>query len=175
MPVRPTHLLKTAVALAFGIAAAQASAQYSTPMRDVENPDRTPFLLQASGSLDTPYVNGFVQFTLNNGKRYFLEYVSLICTTPSAADSFTTPYLVVTQNVGSNSTVGYSLVPFYMVRLGAAPFGGYNWAGSAMVKLFSDSGSFGAPTGNGVQFNVFHTDNSVRATCTGLISGHTLP
>jgi len=175
MTIRPARLIKLAAALALGFAATQASAQFSSPMRDVENPDRTPFVLSATGALDTPYVNGFIQFTLTNGKRYFLEYVTLTCTTPSAGDSFTTPYLVVTQNTSTTSTVGYSVVPFYMVRLGAAPFGGYVWAGSAMVKLFSDSGSFGAPTGNGVQFNVFHTDNSVRATCNGLISGHTLP
>jgi len=153
--------------------AGPASAQFSTPMRDVENPDRAPFMASASGNLEAPFVNGFLFFPTAAGRRYFLDYVSLNCTTPNAGDVFTQVLLGTRQNI-TNGSIGYVAPAIVLERRGPAPFGGTIWSGTASVKMFSDPDAFTAGGGTSISMNIFHTDTSSRATCSGFVYGHSL-
>ena len=164
-----THALTALLALAAG----SASAQFSTPMRDVENSDRSPFMLNASGSIEAPFANGFLFFPTPTGRRYFIDYVSLTCTTPNAGDTLTQVLLGVRQNT-ANGTVANTMPAIAMERRGAAPISGTLWSGAANVKMFSDPDQNTAGGGTNISMNVFHTDTSSRAQCSAFIYGHTL-
>lgn len=173
MMCRPTlaHALTALLALAAG----SASAQYSTPMRDVENPDRSPFMLNASGSFEPPFVNTFLFFPTPTGRRYFIDYVALTCTTPNAADTFTQVLLRVHQNIVNNPLgIAYTLPAIAMERRGAAPGGGTTWSFAANVKMFSDPDQMTPGGGTNISMNIFHTDASSRAQCNAFMSGHSL-
>ena len=145
-------------------------AQYSTPIRDVENPDRSIFMQNGNATIAPPFLNGFIFFSTPTGKRYFLEQVSLTCTTPSASDVFVQAAVNTTSvTLGG---VGGPNIP--MERRGSAPFGGYVWSGSLMVRMYSDTDGFTAGGGSGISFNIFHTDTTVTANCFGFVSGHSL-
>lgn len=174
MSLKSTCLAATGLIL--GAAALSAQAQYSTPMRDVENPDRAPYVQYATASLPTPYLNGFASFPTPVGKRYVIDYVAVSCSTPSASDSFPQVYATVTKIVSANQTNGYSFPA--VVKLephGSAVFGGgYLWQGAAQVRLVSDASPFDANGGTGIVLNIFHTDTTVAANCSATVSGHTL-
>lgn len=172
MTVRP-FLLPGAVLAMACLAAPQAGAQYASPMRDVENPDRFPFMASASGRLEPPFVNGFVQFATPLGRRYILEQVSLQCTTPSATDQITTVTLSTQLNQGNVST-GYGAPAVQMTRRGPAAFGGYSWTGHALVKMYADPDTFSADGGKAISLNIFHTESNVLVTCSGLVTGHSV-
>lgn len=164
------HVLLATLALAAGA----AQAQFSSPMRDVENPDRFTYQERGSVQIQQPYLNGFINFPTPAGKRYVIEYVSLTCSTPSAADAFPQVHLNVLRTLGPSSTTTHSAPVVEMRRGGAAPFSGYVWTGSAQVKLFGDPNPFEPTGGNGIYLNIFHTDTSGTASCSALISGHTI-
>lgn len=167
-------LLGGLLALSMG-AAAPAYAQFSTPMRDVENPDRSPFMISSFSTLMPPFVNGFVQFATPLGKRYFIEYATLTCTTPSAADQITQAVLSVQQQTSATSSAGFGGPVLQMTRRGPAPFGGYIWAGAAELKMFSDPAIGTTDGGSAISFNIYRTDSTLNVNCSGLITGHTLP
>lgn len=163
---------------AFGLmlagSAGSGLAQYSTPMRDVENPDRFPYQERGAGSISVGFLNTFITFPTPTGKRYILEYVSVDCTTPSASDTFPAAYLSVTKILSPSSTQSYPVTNIAMERRGPVGFGGYSWAGSAQLKAYSDYNPFASGGGNGIFLNIFHTDTSVGANCTGVVTGHTI-
>jgi len=165
----PAHVLTAVLALAAG----SASAQYSTPMRDVENPDRSPFMLNTSGNIEAPFANGFLFFPTPTGRRYFIDYVSLTCTTSNAGDTLTQVLLGVRQNT-ANGTIANITPAIAMERRGAGPISGTIWSGAANVKMFSDPDLNTAGGGTNISMNVFHTDSSSRAQCSAFIYGHTL-
>jgi len=168
------RFLSPAIAALLALASVPAWAQFSTPMRDVENPDRSPYMAAVSGNLEAPFVNGFLFFPTASGKRYFIEYVSLTCTTPNAGDSFTQVFLGARQNV-TNGSLGYATPAIVLERRGPAAFGGTIWSGSANLKMFSDPDNFTPGGGTSISMNIFHTDPSSRAVCSGFVSGHSLP
>lgn len=155
------------------LVAPHAGAQYATPMRDVENPDRFPYMVSASGSLESPFVNGFVQFATPAGRRYIIEQVSLQCTTPSATDQITTVTVNTRLNQG-NVAIGYGAPAIQMSRRGPAPFGGFVWSGHALVKMYADPDSFTPDGGRAISMNVFHTESNVTVACNGLVTGHSV-
>lgn len=167
------RLAPCALLVLASLAATHAGAQYASPMRDVENPDRFPFMVNASGSLEAPFVNGFVQFATPLGRRYVVEQVSLSCTTPSATDQITSASLS-TRITQGNTSFGYSAPVLQMQRRGAAPFGGYVWTGHALVRMYSDPDTFSADGGKAISLNVFHTESNVTVSCSGFVSGHTV-
>lgn len=170
----PTSRYAWLAAASIATVAVPSLAQYSTPMRDVENPDRSAFMVNANGSLEPPFVNGFVQVPTPAGKRYFIEYVTLNCTLNSTSDSITQVLLSTRQNI-SNGSLGFSSAPLALERRGNAAFGGVSWTGSAMVKMFSDPDVFTAGGGTAITFNVFHSESASRGSCSAFVSGHTLP
>lgn len=167
------RLAPCALLVLASLAATPASAQYAAPMRDVENPDRFPFMANASGSLESPFVNGFVQFATPLGRRYVIEQVSLSCTTPSASDQITSVSLSTRLNQG-NISIGYSAPVLQMSRRGAAPFGGFVWTGHALVKMVSDPDTFSPDGGKAISLNIFHTESNVTVSCNGFVGGHTV-
>lgn len=160
-------------ALVLAAAASSASAQYSTPMRDVENPDRSAFQINASGVLDPPFVNGFVFVPTPLGKRYFIEYITMSCAL-TATDTITQVFIGTRQSVTTGS-LGFSSHGLVLTRRGPGPFGGTIWTGSAAVKLYSDPDNFSTDGGTNISFNVFHTEAASRGSCSVYVSGHTLP
>ncbi len=73
-------------------AAAPASAQRTNPPVDP-----LPYAETAFGTLNMPYVNGFIFFPTPKGHRYVIEQASMTCTTASNADVFTLVALSVTK------------------------------------------------------------------------------
>jgi hypothetical protein len=161
-----------AAALLAALLATPAFAQYSTPMHDVENPDHFVFMQNASVEIDPPFVNNFMFFPTAAGKRYFLQELSMICTTASTTDVMTQVYLVLNQKTTAGN-VGISGPALNMVKTGPAFGGGSVWAGSMQLNAFSDPD--GTPTGGQTIFlNIFHTESQNIVDCNGYVSGHTL-
>ena len=174
--MKRTHLTALAAILVSLASATNALAQtpYSTPMRDVENPDRSPFMLSGSSSIPTGYANTFITLPTPVGKRYFVDNASVTCTTPSTADVITVAYVTVVQNTSSTSSAGYAF-PISLERRGAAAFGGLLWIGSVTgLRLYADPALASTTGGNNIYFNVFHSDGSVAASCSGTVAGHTI-
>jgi hypothetical protein len=172
MRLMPT--LRPALLAALALLAGAAQAQFSSPMRNVENPDRFPYMERGSTTINVNVVNNFIRFPTPAGKRYIIEYVSVNCTSPSATDSFPQVFVQVARLTGPNSvsTLQTNAVP--MERRGPAPFGGFIYAGSANVKLYADALPFDPTGGDGIVLNIFRSDFSVSPTCSALVSGHTL-
>jgi hypothetical protein len=163
-----------ALGLILAGASGSALAQYSSPVRNVENPDRFPYQETASATMPTPFLNGFASFPTPTGKRYIIEFASLVCTTPSASDTFPQALLGVIKMLSVSSAQFFNVVNIPMQRQGAAPFGGYVWSGAAQLKAYSDYSPFDPTGGYGIQMNIFHTDVSVVASCNGVVTGHTI-
>lgn len=166
--------LRRTLPVTLALAAAAAQAQFSSPMRDVENPDRFLFQERGSTTIASNYFNNFIYFPTPAGKRYIVEHVALQCTTPSNSDSFPSVLLTLQRTTGPSTAVGYAVPALQMVRRGPAAFGGVIWAGSSTVKVFSDP-EVGDPTGgSAIYLNIYHSDTTVPVSCFAVISGHTI-
>lgn len=160
------------LAVAMVLSSTTAFAQYSSPVRDVDNPDRFPYQESSSFSLDPPFLNHFVNFATPAGKRYVIEHVAINCQSPDNFDTFPQVYLNVRSlvNAGSSMSIPLPSLP----RTGGAAFGGSAFAMSTRVKAYSNWDPFAAGNtgGQGISLNVFHTNASVRASCVATITGH---
>lgn len=154
------------------VLASSAQAQFSNPTRNVENPDRFPYQESGSATINPNVYNDFIFFPTPFGKRVVIEYVSVNCFTASGASSFPQVLLATTRIVGPNATAGAQANAVPVQFRGAAPFGGFVYAGSAPVKMYSDYVPFDPTGGSGIYLNIFRTDTSVSATCTGVVTGH---
>ncbi|MFT7772949.1 hypothetical protein [Roseateles sp.] len=162
--------------LLLAIGAGPAAAQYSTPMRDVDNPDRAPYQESVSFTLDPPFVNGFGLFPTPPNKRYVIEYVTISCTSTGAGDIFPQAFLGVRKILSATVTTGNSLALTPPQYSGPSPFGGNVYRGATQLKAYSDWDPFaaGGPGGTAISLNVFHTAASVGASCSATITGHTI-
>jgi hypothetical protein len=138
-----------------------------------ENPDRSPYQESVSVSITTPYVNNFASFPTPSGYRFILQWVSITCTTPSNADSFPNVYLNVSKNVPSG-TIGFGAHVISMEKRGTSFFGGYVWSGTANILAYADPSPYVAGGGSAIALNIFHTDTTVVADCSAIITGHTI-
>jgi hypothetical protein len=145
-----------------------AFAQYSTPMRNVDNPDRMPYQETVTVAIQPPYVNGFAYFPTPAGKRVVLEWASLVCSSTSAADIFTQVYLNVTRSNGTLMSIGLSP----MVRTGSGVFTGNVSLGQTVLKAYSEVQAGAADGGNGIYLNIFHSDSTQTAYCNATLAGH---
>lgn len=160
--------------LLLAIGAGPAAAQYSTPMRDVDNPDRAPYQESVSFTLDPPFVNGFAFFPTPPNKRYVIEFVSLNCTSTAGGDVFPQVYLSVRKIISPTVTTGTSLALNPPQFRGPSAFGGNTYQSLTQVKAYSDWDPFAAGGGSGINLNVFHTAASAGASCFATITGHTI-
>jgi hypothetical protein len=153
--------------------ATPAVAQYSTPMKNVDNPDRFPYQESNYFTIDMPYKNAFGYFPTPSGKRYVIEHVNLSCSTPSATDTFPQVYLTVSKNV-TNGTIGTAVPLAPPQKTGTAAFGGYAFFSASSVKVYADPSPYDANGGSAIYLNVFHTDTSVKPGCSAVITGHSV-
>ncbi|MDG0854047.1 hypothetical protein [Roseateles puraquae] len=161
-------------ALAACLLPLSAFAQYSTPMRDVENPDRSPYMESGSMQIDLNFQNNFIQLPTPPGKRYVIENVNLSCASPSTSDSFPQAYLSVLKMTTSSSSVGYTLSLSPLVRTGPGAFGGAVWTSHTILKAYSDANGFNPDGSGAVYVNIFHSDFTARPSCRATVTGHTI-
>lgn len=166
--VRP---LAWAAAACSALLAPLAQAQYSSPMRDVENPDRTPYAESVSVTIAPPFVNNFAFLPTPAGKRVVLEQAALLCVTPSATDQVSVGLLQATKVLGSGVTQSMT-VAILVPQRRAGLFSGVQWADSQRIKAYSDAVPSAANGGFGISVNVYHSETSVTAQCTVSVSGH---
>lgn len=161
-------------ALAACLLPLSAFAQYSTPMRDVENPDRFPYLERGDTAIDVGVQNGFINVPTPLGKRYVIENVNITCNTPSGTDSFPQLQLTVGKATSSSSVSFYTFSLSPMVRTGPGAFGGFVWVSHTVLKAYSDPIPFNPDGSGAMSLNIFHSDFAVRPFCRAVVSGHTV-
>lgn len=166
----------TPVLIGAGLAliAMSATAQFSSPMRNVENPDRFPYVESGSVTISPPFVNGFINFPTPPGRRYIIEQASMTCTTPSNGDVFTQALLNVAKAGATSSIIGIASPVVALAKRGTSAFGSVIWSDSANIRLISEANTLNPDGGGAVFFNIFHTDFTVSVTCSATLFGHSL-
>lgn len=163
-------MMVNAVALMLAFMAVPAMAQFSTPVRDVENPARTPFRASAtiniangfSGVLNSPIA------TIAENQRLVIEQVSVRCAT--ASGNIVRVDLTVTQRTGPSSSTGHVFsVPVQFQ--GADPFAGRTFVGGISSRMYSDAGILGFSSVNG---GVIRDNGTGTGFCAFAISGYTI-
>lgn len=159
-----SNLARIAAAATLGLLASAASAQYSTPIRDVENPARTRFMDSGSVSMDAGIAGAFGDIaTVPAGKRLVIEQASVRCS--QDAGNILTARIVVTHvNGGASASINFDIPVRYQ---GLDPFDGRIFVGSMMTRLYADAGTTvkGWATRDG---------GAGTARCGFAISGHTI-
>lgn len=149
------------------VCATSAFAQYSSPVRDVENPARTPFWGHASGSFSPNFQNAILNLgVVPIGQRLVMEHVSIYCTM-DADDNVSLATVSVTKNSGGGGWTSWS-VPILVQKQGATWDGHVQWVGSQVVNLYSDG------VGSSTYVNIFHSKTTSTPSCTASVAGHTL-
>lgn len=166
--MRLTASIARTAALAAALCPLAALAQYSTPMRNVDNPDRLLYQESVFVSLQPPYVNGFAFFPTPAGKRVVIEWVGLSCSSSSASDVFPFVSLIVTRVGGGQLSM--PLAP--MVRTGSGVFIGNVSVGQTSLKAYSEASAAAPDGGTGIYLNIFHSESSQTANCNATLTGH---
>ena len=150
-----------------------AWAQYSTPMRNVENPDRFPYVQSGTTTISANVVNGFIFFPTPAGKRVVVEHVAVQCTSQSASgDTFTQTQLRVLKPLSPTSFSELTVAFIPLQRRGPAFFGGTLWTGNEPVTAIGEANPFDPTGGTGLSLNIFRADASGVASCYGALTGH---
>jgi hypothetical protein len=169
MPNRYLSRLTLPLLAIAGLFASAASAQYSTPMRDVENPARTSFQASATVVLDPPFagVFGTPLFDVPAGRRAVIEHVSARCSSPSGS-----PIVQAVVGVTELTPLGSNTRSFQvpLAFQGSDPFVGPLYIGSLTTRLYSDRGS----AGGGVTAGAGRANGTGSGSCNFTISGHTI-
>jgi len=141
-------------------------AQYSQPIRDVENPARIPIWGYAYETIPVGFVNTMLDVaTVASGQRMVIEHVAVNCTT-DADDNMSR----VTIGIYKKTPTGWSNygVPLVVQKQGNTYDGKASWTASQSVRLYSDG--IGSPT----SIDVRHAKTTATASCFAVISGYTL-
>ena len=163
-------VLRGATALLLALAAVPAMAQFSTPIRDVENPARSPFRASATinvaagfaGVLHSPLAS------IPENRRLVIETVSVRCAS-AVGNNIVYSDIRVTERVGLGSTGHVFQVPIRFQ--GTDPFSGPTWVGVLSSRIYSDAGLGGFASVNG---GVIRETGTGTAFCTYSISGYTI-
>lgn len=159
------HLVLGIVACAF---MAGAHAQYSTPVRDVENPARTPYASSGTTTVDPGFVGVFGTpiATVPTGKRLVVEFASVSCTTDSG-NPVTVTSLGIVQRVSTGTITRNFQIPIQSQGSGA--FGAV-YVGALATRLYADPGLSDV----GVITSVQRTNGTGTTNCSFSVSGHTI-
>lgn len=144
-----------------------AFAQYSTPMRDVENPARTPVTVSTNATLSPGIGGSFGNpiYTVPAGKRLVLEFVAVNCTSPGGGRANLINIGVIQAlGGGSFTTRSFALT---ITDHGTDAFGTRHSTASQLVRLYADSAPF-----TSVNLGVSRSEASATMTCSADISGH---
>ena len=142
-------------------------AQYSSPIRDVENPAHSPLRLIFTITVPDTATSGFNQFaaTIPQGKRMVVEYVSITCRIEAffKVDVATLDITTFDSNSGFNSAIPVTKSP-------TNGFGVNRYFASQLVRLYAD-GNPGPNMGGAVGLTGPAPGN---VDCTFVVSGHTV-
>ncbi len=164
------RILRGALALTLALIVVPASAQFSTPVRDVENPARTPFWASATvnipggfaGVLNSPIA------TIPDNKRLVIEQVSVRCATQTG--NIVRVDLNVTERTGPSATASRNFsIPVGFQ--GDDPFAGRTFVGGISSRIYSDAGILGS---GGVTGGVIRDNGTGTGFCAYAISGYTI-
>jgi hypothetical protein len=170
--IRIRHLVAHGtLALALTLVGAPALAQYASPVRDVENPARTPFW--ASDTIDiAPGFAGVLNSpiaTIPDDQRLVIEQVSMRCHSPSGNPIIHTD-IRVTERLGGGSSRSHALqVPIDFQ--GTDPFNGPIYVGQISSRIYSDAGLSGSSS---VSAGVIRASGTGTGVCFVTISGYTI-
>jgi hypothetical protein len=156
------------VALITVVFSASVLAQYSQPVRDVENPARTPFWGWNSGTIELNSMN--VQLMVGIvpvGQRLVIEHVAVNCAT-DADDNISLVQITVYKKTGPLSFSG-AQVPVVVQKQGTNSGGKGSWTVSQALRLYSDGI---ASYAHWVTVN--HSKLTATAYCFAVVSGYTL-
>ena len=154
------------IALIAVLFSAGAFAQYSQPVRDVENPARTPFLGFGSVTIPLHFINQIVSVgTIPAGQRLVIEHVAATCSA-DADDSISNVSVSVYKGTPSSwSSVG---VPVLAQKQGVTWTGSTTWTVSQPVRLYSDG------VNSATNVNISHSKTTATASCFVVVTGHTI-
>lgn len=149
------------------VCATSAFAQYSSPVRDVENPARTPFWANAGGTFSLNFINKIIDLgPIPSNQRLVMEHVSLYCTM-DADDNVSLATISVNKNTGGGGWTTWS-VPIVVQKQGVTWNGLVQWVGSQVVNLYSDGG------GSTIYANINHSKTTATPYCNVFVAGHTI-
>ena len=155
------------LALSMILFSAVSFAQYSQPVRDVENPARTPFWGAGSATIPLNYINQYAAVgTVPVGQRLVIEHVAVQCYM-DADDNISLVTIGVYRATAGGGWTNWS-IPLVAQKQGATYDGRATWVVSQAVRLYSD-GVNGATS-----VNVAHSKTSATATCYVNVLGHTI-
>jgi hypothetical protein len=141
-------------------------AQYSQPVRDVENPARTAVWGHDSGTIDIGWANVMLDMmTVASGQRLVIEHVAVNCTT-DADDNISRVTIWINKKAATGMS-SYS-VPLVVAKQGTTWDGKGSWTVSQSLRLYSDGG------GGSTSIDVRRSKTTATATCFAVISGYTL-
>lgn len=169
MTATPTPRALALAALA--VLAGTAQAQFSSPIRDVENPDRFSYQEAAIAGFDPFESVGVMTFPTPAGRRYVIEHLALQCNTNSNVESFP----VVQLNVLRVTPTGFAPQSLPILQMTRRGFwnGRIVWSGATTLKAYADPDPAEPTGGRRIQLAIFRTDVSVAPLCFGAITGHT--
>lgn len=134
-------LLALAAAL---LAPAALHAQFSQPVRDVENPAQNVFVYQGSLTLtgtNHAHVAWVPASAVPQGKRWTIETVGFTCTLVPASASISSAYFSVRTRNGVGQPVQQISVPILMTRQGTVAHqtsNTFEWVGSFTGRAYHD-------------------------------------
>ena len=166
--VGPRKWFVTSLVL-FGFGASVVAAPRSTPVRDVENPARTPLqetgtitlASNIAGTFNVPIV------TLPQGVRLVLEYASVLCTGPFAGSPIITSLTITDE--GQGPQIQYQLP---LRSQGSTSTGTSVHVASTPVRIYAEPDSNNNDTA--VSATVVRRAASGTTTCVFSVSGYTI-
>ncbi len=147
---------------------ARLMAQYSQPVRDVENPARTAFWGSGNGTFA---VNTEILvldlYAVPAGQRLVMEYVSVTCST-DADDELTEVLIEANKYSAGSGTHYYISIPMQKRAVNLA--GKMRWVGSQTVRAYADA----LPAGAMHKAHFHHNKLASTPYCTATVFGHTI-
>ena len=150
-------------------AGARAEAQFSTPVRDVENPARSMFLATADVDLDNgEFSNGFTPVStafIPAGRKLTLEFISVNC---SAVAEQSLQLFIQLRQPGGGLSRGIR-IPLTSAPVPLLP-DSLEWSAGQLVRLYADH----HPGGSALLAVSRNGNGSGNVRCDVHLSGHTV-
>ena len=157
--------------LAFAMTCGTAFAQYSSPVRDVENPAQNPFMAYGYDSSNQGITNFFVALDplVPANKRLAIDLVTVSCTSSSTDDIFKAFLWIYKKEPSGYSGQG---MPVPIIRQGTTYDGKVTWTTAQPMRLYHDGS-----TGQKLYLDVYHknySEASGSCTCVAKVVGGTV-
>ena len=147
------------------------AVEFSSPTRNVENPDKFPYAETVSFTIPAGDHSATRSFPAPVGKRYFIEYVTAACSIANRQSTDTFPQVMI--NVAkTGGTPSFFSVPALDLQYKGMLLSGRYYAGSNTVNIISDGGTPGLSVTIANDYK-FPASND-EANCEVSVFGHTL-